>query len=298
MSKSLKTLAVGSFDGIHRGHRSVLQAALETDGEAGMLCFEPLPREYFGGSSWKRRLSTVDERNTILLKMGIPSAILLPFNENTVIQSPEEFLQRLPVDSDFRTLVVGYDFHFGYKRSGSISHLKRWCNTYRKKVIILPPLESGGIPIKSEWIRKLLETGKLQKANSLLGYSYFAMGVVERGKGVGRLLGFPTLNIRVSDSKLLPPPGSYLGAVRLRDTETPVPAALFVPPGRVGYLEAHLPGWSGSIYGSAVTAIFFEWLRGVEETTSKQVLSKYIELDVERVITHGTCLIEREVSDK
>ncbi len=292
-----KTLAIGSFDGIHLGHRSVLCTALKQDTDAAMVCFEPLPRQYFGGDSWRRRLTTIDERNAILHKMGIPPAVLLPFNEETVGQTPDEFLCRLLEETRFRTLVVGYDFHFGHERKGTVALLKSWCNTYRRKVIILPSLESGGIPVKSERIRGLLEAGKLSEANSLLGYSYFATGVVERGRGVGRRNGFPTLNIRVACSKLLPPPGSYVGAVRLRDKETPLPAALFVPKGAQGYIEAHLPGWSGSFYGRTVTAIIFEWLRGVEDTKSKEVLTNHIEGDVEKTEMKAKSLIEREESD-
>jgi len=277
------TLAIGSFDGIHTGHQAVIRAALLKDRNAVIVCFEPVPRQYFGKGSWSRRLTTSFERARILHELGVKKILLYPFDRTTVNMEPEVFLENLYTMEQFSRLVVGYDFHFGRDRKGSELFLKQWCTLRRIDTIIVPPLEIGDEPVKSERIRNLLENGDVRQAESLLGRKYSVTGVVSRGKGVGRKLGYPTVNVRVPFCKLLPEPGSYTGIVNLDESDRRMPAAVFVPGNATGPVEAHLINRMENMYGCGITVSFCSRLRGIASPGSMGELSGLIAEDVRNV---------------
>lgn len=237
----MKTVTVGNFDGIHRGHVQVIRKAGEAAEETVPVCFEPVTRQYFSGSGWHRRLTTAWERYSLLRDLGMERIVLVPFHRETVEQEPDEFLSCLHRREDFSRIVVGYDFHFGRNRSGTVEYLSRWCTSRGIDTIIVPPLEIRGEPVKSERIRRLLECGEMENAEELLGRPYSLTGAVARGKGLGRKLGFPTLNLRVPGCKLLPRSGSYFGLVYRGDEPEPMHAAVFVPETATGPVEACVP---------------------------------------------------------
>ncbi|MCD4848302.1 MAG: hypothetical protein K8R76_08935 [Candidatus Aegiribacteria sp.] len=277
------TLAIGSFDGIHMGHEVVIRAALLKDRNAGVVCFEPVPRQYFGKGSWSRRLTTSFERAKILRELGIKKILLYPFDNITVNMEPEVFLEDLYAREQFSRLVVGYDFHFGRERKGTEHFLKQWCTSRRIDTIIVPPLKTGDVPVKSERIRNLLENGDVRQAELLLGRKYSVTGVVSRGKGVGRRLGFPTVNVRVPFCKLLPERGSYAGIVTLDESDRRMPAAVFVPGNATGPVEAHLINRIENMYGCGMTVSFCSRLRGIASPDSMGELSDLIAEDVRDV---------------
>ncbi len=279
----MNTLAIGSFDGIHTGHAAVIRAALLNDINAGIVCFEPVPRQYFGKGTWSRRLTTSYERARILRQFGIKTIILFPFDETTVNMEPEVFLENLHKKERFSRLVVGYDFHFGRERKGTERFLKQWCTSRRIDTIIVPPLKTGEVPVKSERIRNLLENGDVRQAELLLGRKYSVTGAVSRGKGVGRRLGFPTVNIRVPFCKLLPEPGSYAGFVTLDESDRRMPAAVFVPGNATGPVEAHLIDRIENVYGCGMTVSFCSRLRDIASPGSMGELSGLIAEDVRNV---------------
>ena len=275
----MKAVAVGSFDGIHLGHAAVIRTALALDPEAMVVCFEPVPRQFFGPVGWARRLTTPWERRRALSELGITDMVTIPFDRETVGMSPEDFLTDLELQLGFDTVVAGYDFHFGSERSGSCNSLRKWCTCMGFDAIIEPPMEIDGEPVKSERIRGLLETGALSECRSLLGRRYSATGVVSRGKGLGRELGFPTLNLRIPTCKMLPPPGSYAGWVDLQGEGKGIPSAVFVPGHATGPVEAHLLRPLEDAYGRSATVSFVKGLRGVAEVKDTAELSRLIAED-------------------
>lgn len=281
MSEPAFVLAVGAFDGIHAGHLAVIRAALEISPEAGVACFEPLPRQYFSSPGNSLRLTTPAERSRILARSGIRTVTAFPFDEATRNAGPDEFLEMLSGLRPFDHLVVGYDFHFGRGRSGGVSLLGKWCAERSLGLTVVPETLLDGDPVKSETVRCLLRTGDLETVSRMLSRRYSASGPVARGRGEGRRLGFPTLNAAVPRAKLLPPPGSY--AVLVRAEGLSGPAAAFIPEGRPGLVEAHVPGWSGDLYGSVLEIEFVEMLRRPEKLT-KDELRRRIEGDVERMM--------------
>jgi riboflavin kinase/FMN adenylyltransferase len=277
-----EVVALGSFDGIHIGHLAVVGAALAADPSASVVCFEPLPRQVLSAARFPMRLTTPLERMEALREAGVGPVTALPFDESTRGAEPPEFLDRLRALCGFRQLVVGYDFHFGRNRSGNVERLGKWCAGVGVGLIVVPEVTSGGSAVKSERIRALLRAGALPEAGALLGRRYSAIGAVARGRGVGRELGFPTLNIRVPDSKLLPRSGSYSALVRIEGGAAKASAA-FVPDAP-GLVEAHIPGWSGDAYSEMVGIEFLELLRPAERGLDKETLKRRIEGDVERAM--------------
>ena len=277
-----RVIAVGSFDGLHRGHAAVVREALSGEAAADVVCFEPLPRQFFGTPYWNRRLTTPGERRSILRGMGIDNTSPPSWRTLTQSESPEEFLAELEGIGRVERLVVGYDFHFGSGRTGSIEMLRSWTGRLSADLEVVSPVSEGGTPVKSERIRKLLEKGMLVEASSLLGRNYSATGVVGRGHGVGRKLGFPTINVRIPPCKLVPPPGSYVASVGIQHRK--LPAAVFVHPGSVGPIEAHIPFWEGDVYGEPAGIEFESFLRKPESGLSERELRKLIAEDVEKVL--------------
>lgn len=277
----MKVLALGGFDGLHLGHLAIVDHARNLDSDASILCFEPVPRQVLG-SERHVRLTTPGERRKILLQYGPCGIVVHPFDSATQRSSPVEFLDALLSSCRFEKLIAGYDFGFGSGRSGSVRTVRDWCRERSIDLHVMDPVCLDGEPVKSRRIRRLVSEGELARAAELLGRSYSALGAVSRGKGLGRSLGFPTLNVHVPAAKLLPPPGSYAAMVEVDGT--PRPAAVFLPSGRHGLCEAHLPGWSGDAYGKAAGIEFRQFLRPPEGGLSRSGLSMRIARDVERVL--------------
>ncbi|MCK4807320.1 MAG: hypothetical protein KAT09_06725, partial [Candidatus Aegiribacteria sp.] len=274
----------------------VIEKARSYSGDTCLVCFEPVARQYFTDNSWNRRLTTVSEREGILRRMGMKKIMIIPFDKETADKSPDEFLSELHEMEKFSRIVVGYDFHFGRNRSGTVEYLYQWCTSREIDTIIVPPLECGDEPVKSEKIRLLLENGELQNAEKLLGRHYSVTGVVSRGKGLGKQIGFPTLNVRVSGCKLLPKPGSYAGYVNSGEGSRPILAAIFVPGSATGPVEAHLLDHRDrDVYGSIVSVSFRKRLRSAASSLSIEELKKLITGDVENVRQYA--LQEKRMED-
>lgn len=246
--------------------------------DPGIVFFEPVPKQYFSRTGWNRRLTTCGERYEMLRDKGISSIITLPFDRVTAETSPEEFSGILAGAGPFDGFVVGYDFRYGKGARGTPdileTHLARRGLTLR----IAEPHEIGSVPVKSGRIRRLVEQGDLKGASVLLGRDYSALGVVSRGRGLGGELGFPTMNVRVPASKLLPPRGSY--AVLADHGTGPMKAAAFVVPDRC-LVEVHVPGQVSDLYGAAVNVRFVSFVREPEELRTRQDLKRKIKKDLE-----------------
>lgn len=281
----MRTVTIGNFDGVHLGHLKVLEEAMESVGPVTAVCFEPVTRQYFHPGSWNRRLTTSWERYCILKDRGVERVELVPFHSGTAAQGPGEFLEGLLEGTDTDRIVVGYDFHFGSRRAGTVDFLERWCTSRGIDAIIVPPLEMGLEPVKSERIRFLLDMGEMVMAGGLLGRPYSLTGVIARGKGLGRDLGFPTLNLRVPGCKLLPVSGSYCGYVYSADGGERMAAAVFVPETEGGPVEAYVPGRRlEEAYGSLMRMEIVDRIRERAFPGSMDELRELIAGDVKAVM--------------
>ncbi len=277
------SLCMGNFDGVHPGHLAVLEEAAGGEGGIAVLCLEPVTRQYFGGAEWHRRLTTAWERMKLLERKGVDEVLVLPFRKELAETLPGDFLDDLLLRFSFERLVVGYDFSFGRGGAGTVEQLRAWGDKKMVEIRVVPPVVIGGSPVKSTRIRDLLETGDVPGAGELLGRRYSLTGAVSRGKGLGRRLGFPTLNVRVPKCKLLPAAGSYRGCLYSKDGKR-MEAAVFVPGDTGGPVEVHvIDGDPGLVYGDGVVVGLMEKLRDVVRGIPRQELGRLIMSDVRRI---------------
>ena len=283
-------VTVGTFDGVHRGHWKVLQAirrrASETGRRSVLLTFHPHPLFIVRPEHAPPVLTTPVEKKEILAESGLDYAIFLSFTPVLSRYSPRRFVEEILVQRlGVEELVIGYDHGFGRGRSGDVDTLREIGAELSFAVDVVPPVEADGEPVSSTRIRKALEEGDVERARTSLGRPYSFRGLVVRGDGRGRTLGFPTANLVVASSeKLIPPPGIY--AVRGLLRRGAYPGALHVGPrptfrGSPPTIELHLLDFDGDLYGEEVRVDFIRYLREVRPFATVEALVGQMKDDVE-----------------
>lgn len=205
----------GTFDGVHKGHRKIIdqlkREAVEIDGESVLITFHPHPRFVLQQLSALQLLTTFDEKMDLLGKTGIDHVVVVPFTQQFSNLSPEEYITEFLVEKFHpKTIITGYDHHFGKDRKGDFKLLEKFSATNGYTVKEIPEYILKEVTISSTKIRKALVEGDIEVANSCLGYDYFLSGKVIAGNQLGRKLGYPTANIFVEDpDKLIPKYGIY-----------------------------------------------------------------------------------------
>src|ERR1700688_1831819 len=193
-------VAIGNFDGVHRGHRAVIGAALDQARALGRpaaaLTFEPHPRAYFNPGEPLFRLTDEAVKLRLLASTGLDGAIVLTFDAALAGLSAQEFVDRILVERfAVGGAVIGFNFHFGLNRAGSPDFLISQGKKYGFAVDVVPPFEEDGRPVSSGPIRTALIAGNIGEATELLGFPWFVSGPVIHGDKRGRELGFPTANL-------------------------------------------------------------------------------------------------------
>jgi riboflavin kinase/FMN adenylyltransferase len=209
-------ITIGSFDGVHNGHKKILSQvkslAEEVKGESIVITFHPHPRFVLKGKNDDLKLITsIVEKTDLLEKCGIQHLVIVPFSDEFSQQSPEDYLTDFLIQHFHPAyIVIGYDHRFGKNRAGDIAFLKKFEKKHDFKVVEIEKQTIEDISISSTKIRKSLDTKEILNANQLLGHRFMLHGKVVKGKKVGRTIGFPTANIEVADKdKLIPPFGIY-----------------------------------------------------------------------------------------
>lgn len=262
------TVAIGNFDGVHRGHKAVIAAALARGRALGKpsaaLTFEPHPRAFFSPDEPLFRLTPEAAKLRLLAATGLDGAIVLTFNADLAKLSAEEFVQRVLVDRfAISGAAIGFNFHFGANRAGSPEFLQAQGKQHGFAVDIVPPLSDGGRPVSSGPIRAALAAGRLDDAAELLGYPWFISGTVIHGDKRGRELGFPTANLQVDPACALRH-GIYAVRTAVAGRRYEGVASFGRRPmfdtGAV-LLEIFLFDFSGDLYGANIDVAFIAWLR-------------------------------------
>jgi len=278
-------VCIGAFDGVHRGHRSVLARVCERAGELGVspiaVSFAPIPRVYF--SRAVPQLTTPREKIAALLAAGMERVLLLRFNAALAATSAEDFVLRVLVQRlQAREVWVGEGFRFGHARAGDLALLQRLGAAHGFGADVVPPFAIDGERVSSSRIRALLAAGDFDAAARLLGRRFSIDGHVVRGQQLGRKLGYPTANLRLG-SRVAPVGGVF--AVRVLGVETrpmPAVASLGVRPtvnGKEPLLEAHLFDFDGDLYGKRIEVEFVQKLRDEEKFDSLDAMVQQIDRD-------------------
>lgn len=282
-----RVVALGMFDGVHRGHRTLLLTAKGLADEMGIplrVCtFNRHPLEILRPDNPPELLSTIPEKAALMCGIGVNEMELLSFDRNMADMEPAAFLERLRNTLDVRAVVAGWNYTFGRRGSGNAEFLRTDGEKHGYRVVIEPPaaLDDGTV-ISSTLIRQMLKEGKTEKAAELLGYSYTLAGTVAEGKHQGHRLGFPTANIDPWKRKALPRYGVY--TCLLETATNTLPAVVNIgtqptlPSGRVT-VEAHALTESPDLYGQKVRLSLLHMLRTEKQFESVQALMEQIDKD-------------------
>jgi riboflavin kinase/FMN adenylyltransferase len=282
---------VGTFDGVHSGHRDILRRVEERAAAAGLpaalVTFRPHPLEVVNPTAAPMLLTPHDEQLDALVDSGPLVVIVLPFTVTLARYSAESFVNTLLLDRyHMRELVIGYDHGLGRGRQGDVTVLAELGKRHRFGVDVVPPtVDELGVPISSSSIRTSLAHGDLDRVRRSLGRPYSFRGVVVPGQHRGRDLGYPTLNIELASTrKLLPPEGVY--AVRARTARGSFDGMMNLGGrptfGEVGRaLEVHLFDASGDWYGEGVAVEFIRRLRDTTRFQSVEALVEQLGRDAE-----------------
>ena len=220
-------ITIGTFDGVHNGHRQILnqliEEANEVDGTPVVITFYPHPKQIVGNDlSSVLVLNTLEEKSALLAEVGIEHLVVVPFTKEFAEQSAEDYIKNFLVRS-FKphTIIIGYDHRFGKNRAGNYELLEVKGQEFNYRVKEIPEHILHNITISSTKIRTQLLEGNISTANELLGYDYFFSGNVITGKQLGRTIGFPTANLAINnESKLIPGNGVYAVTVQIENDKT------------------------------------------------------------------------------
>ncbi len=228
-------VTIGTFDGVHHGHRKILKRVTELasgrKSESVLLTFFPHPRMVlYPDDHGLQLLNTLDEKIMLLEKAGIQHLIIHPFSKEFSRTTSTEFVRDYLVNKiGTKVLVIGYDHHFGRNRQGSLEELKELASIYDFMVEEIPAQEIDDIAVSSTKIRNALLEGNLEQANAFLTYPYLLTGKVTKGHARGKKLGFPTANLQIEENyKLIPASGIYFAEIRINGSETKHPALLSI----------------------------------------------------------------------
>ena len=280
------TVAIGNFDGVHRGHKAVIAAALARARALGKpaaaLTFEPHPRAFFNPDEPLFRLTPEPAKLRLLAATGLDGAIVLSFDAELAKLSAEDFVGRVLVDRfAVSGAAIGFNFHFGANRAGSPEFLQTQGARHGFAVDIVPPLSDGGRPVSSGPIRAALAAGRLDDAAEFLGYPWFVSGTVIHGDKRGRELGFPTANLRLDPACALRH-GIYAVRAAVAERRYDGVASFGRRPmfdtGAV-LLEIFLFDFSGDLYGADMDVAFIAWLRDEVVFASAKDLVRQMEED-------------------
>ena len=272
-------VTLGKFDGIHRGHRKLIQTILDRKSEYGELAV------VMAFVSDRQTILTSEERRILLEKMGVDVLLECPLNDQMKHMKADVFIRQiLKGDLQASCVVVGEDFRFGHERKGTPQLLEKAGEKYEYDTIVVPKEMEGSRKISSTYIREELKKGNMEKVRELLGNPFFAVGTVTHGRGMGHRDFFPTANIIPPKQKLLPPNGVYVTVSHFDGTDYPGITNIGYKP-TVGEaflgIETNLFDCDLDLYGQNCTVDFYKFIRPEQKFASFEALKAQIRKDIE-----------------
>ena len=275
--------AIGNFDGVHRGHRALIERVVETGRPATIVTFEPHPRAYFRPDDPVFRLTPEPVKLALFAELGLDGAFVLAFNAALASRDAASFVDLLAYNLKLSQVLIGHDFHFGRGREGNPARMAELCLERGIICTVIPAVTDHAEPVSSSTIRAALEAGRVGDANRLLGYRWFVRAEVLHGDKRGRTLGYPTANMRLpADCRLLH--GIYAVRARLEGRMIDGVASFGRRPtfdNGAPLLEVHLFDFAGDLYGRTLDVEFLGFVRGEAKFDSAEALVLRMNRDAE-----------------
>lgn len=283
-------ITLGNFDGLHQGHRALIQLtkefAKEENLESVVFSFAPHPMLVFQKKKDFALIMSPAEKCFAMEQMGIDTYVEYPFDREFAATSAYDFAVKLLFERmQCKVLVVGENYHFGSQRSGDYATLRRLGEEHGVKVIAVPSVQYDGVRISSSRIRQCLLDQELEAANTMLTTPYFILGQVKEGKKLGRTIGFPTVNIEAHPLKLFPPNGVYA-------TKTLYQGKYYYGVTNIGknptvngeqkIIETYLFDFDKMIYGETLQIFFYKFLRSEKKFADVEELQAQIAINAEQ----------------
>ena len=280
-------IAIGKFDGLHRGHRALIDLVTKEKASGlvpAVFTFARAPMEHIGNEKQKYIL-TAAEKRIFMENSGIDILVEQPLNDMIINTEPEVFIRDILVDKmSVKKIFCGTDFRFGHKRLGDVNFLKEFEKKYGYETVVIDKLKYGPRDISSTYIREEIGKGYMGLLNELLGYPYTMLGVIKEGKKLGRTLDFPTVNITPDEDKMLPPNGVYFTKAiindKVYDAITNIGIRPTVKDGSEVTVETHILDFEMDVYGETVELQFLEFVRAEKKFESLSALKKAVHEDI------------------
>jgi len=294
--KRRSVVTIGAYDGVHRGHQAVIeqvrQQAKILDARSVVVTFDRHPASIVRPESAPLLLTDIDQKLELLAATGLDATCIVKFDEDSSREAPSDFVKRVLVDGlSAKRVIIGEDFHFGYKRGGNVAMLRELGPKFDFDVTPIELISRGdGVdePVSSTAIRRALAGGQVELATQLLGHHFEVRGVVVHGDERGRTIGFPTANIEVPNQICIPADGVYAGIFDRQDGSKHICAInlgrrpTFFEHAEHSMLEAHLLDFSEELYGEKVKVTFTHFLRGERKFENIDALKMQLKLDIEQ----------------
>ena len=282
-------IAIGNFDGVHLGHRKVINDAKKKAKRNklpfGLMTFEPVPVMFFNKKIKNHRINSLEQKKNQLKKLKLDFLIIIKFNKNFSSLTAEEFIKKIIYKKTrCRFLYVSKNFRFGFKRKGNIEVLKKYETQYNFKNVIVKPFKIKRKTISSTFIRKKIRKGEIEKVNKLLNRNWSIQGRVIKGQKRGRKIGFPTCNLKL-ESYVIPRRGVYAVKVKTNNISNNGIANIGYRPtfnGQSLLLETNIFGINKNLYNKVITVGFKKFLRAEKKFKSFEYLKKQIKFDIKQ----------------
>lgn len=294
--KEKTAVTLGKFDGLHRGHKKLLNQVLRKREEgyrSAIFTFDMPPKNVLKGTNG-RMILTNEERTMLLKKYGVDILFECPFTKEIASMDPEQFVVDILIEQmNAGYIVVGSDFKFGHERSGDIYLLDKLSRKYNFKLLVLAKEQYEGRDISSTYIREVLKEGRMELATTLLGYPYFVTGEVVKGKQLGRTLGVPTVNQLPRENKLLPPNGVYASRMvldgKIYNSMTNIGVRPTVEETQDRNVETYIFDFAEDIYGREVKIELLSFERPEMKFDSVEALKAQLNADM----CQTKCVLEK-----
>jgi riboflavin kinase/FMN adenylyltransferase len=287
-------LTIGTFDGVHQGHKSILQSVVQEakaiDGTSILITFDPHPRKLIFPNESLKLLSTLEERLALVGEAGIDVTVVVPFTQQFAAQSAQDYIQDFLLRLfEPQLIVIGYDHHFGHDRTGDIHMLARYAADHHFEVKEISAQLIADAAVSSTQVRKALLAGAVDVAAAMLGKPYHINGKVVQGAQRGRTIGYPTANIQLPDAdKLIPQMGVYAVQVYMNQLHYKGMLNLGVNPTVSDTqdlkIEVHIFDFAQEVYGAEMDIYFVARIRDEMKFTSLDELKMQLALDKENAI--------------